>query len=592
VNTPPAPTSGEYPASANLAGKRFVLSGFSRLAVRVADLLAAGGATVSLVGDDEAQLAGRLHPNVRLIPANGDHASALAAAGLQGSECVLLLADDDLENLRAALACRSMAASTPVVLRAFDATLSDQLERGLDVRRAYSVSSISAASFVAAALGADVVETMRLGDVQIPIAVLEIREGSTLAGMSPSQVERRYACALMGAEAERGWQTDPGDIPVLTGRGRIAVGGRLHDVLRLARENGSLPRPGRRQAFGRQLRGLLARTGRRNRPPRGTLKGSTLLPVAGIAFGVLLLATMVIFSVALHLSPAEALYQAVLTAFGSPSLADSAPWLKIFAVTAVIVGGALVGVLFGYVAAYVTTERLERRMGRRAHRLHDHIVLAGLGSVGYRVEKLLFELGVPAVMVDRSPDPRYLSAVGERTPVVSGDVRLPENLQRAGIATAACIVACTDDDLANVEACIQARSLNPAIRTVARIFDTEMAERMTDAFGVDAAISTTRVAARAFVGAAIDERALRPFDLGRTPHLAMRFEPGLEIPPSEIDAWRAAGVRVLAVRRDGDPAVSSDASGGLSPGDHTVLAGPAEAVRSLVLPSASFRGTR
>ena len=323
------------------------------------------------------------------------------------------------------------------------------------------------------------------------------------------------------------------------------------------------------------------------RRPQGALRGSTLLPAAGIAFGALLLATMAIFSVALDLSPVEALYQAVLTAFGSPSLADTASWLKVFAVSAVILGGALVGVLFGYVAAYVTTERMERRMGRRANRLHDHIVLAGLGSVGYRVEKLLFELGIPAVMVDRSHDPRFLSAVGERTPVLSGDVRVPENLQRAGVSTAACLVACTDDDLANVEACIQARSLNPAIRTVARIFDTELVESLTSAFGVDAAISTTRVAARAFAGAAIDERALRPFEVGPVSFVAMRFEPARALIPREMDAWRTAGVRVLALRRSGETSASPHRSGGLSPGDHAILAGPADAVRSLVLPFAA-----
>lgn len=587
MNPAAASASKDGSDSPNLAGKRFVLSGFSRLAVRVAELLAAGGAEVCLVGDDQGELAGQLDPAVRLIPANGDHAAALAEAGLEGSECLLLLADDDLENLRAALACQAMEVSIPVVLRAFDATLSDQLERGLNVRRAYSVSSISAASFVAAAVGADVVETMRLGNVQVPIAVVQIGADSPLAGLTPSQAEARYRCAVLGTEAEPGgdWKPGTGDARALGVGSRIMVGGIFHEVLRLARENGSFPKPSRRRAWSRSVRSLRQRGWRKR--PQGALRGSTLLPAAGIAFGALVLATMAIFSVTLDLGPVEALYQAVLTAFGSPSLADTSSWLKVFAVSAVILGGALVGVLFGYVAAYVTTERMERRMGRRANRLHDHVVLAGLGSVGYRVEKLLFELGIPAVMVDRSPDPRYLSAVGERTPVLSGDVRVPENLQRAGVSAAACLVACTDDDLANVEACIQARSLNPSIRTVARIFDTELVESLTSAFGVDAAISTTRVAARAFAGAAIDERALRPFEVGPIPWVAMRFEPAHALTPGEMDAWRTAGVRVLALRRSGQTSASPHFTGGLSPGDHTIVAGPAEVIRSLVLPFAA-----
>jgi hypothetical protein len=104
---------------------------------------------------------------------------------------------------------------------------------------------------------------------------------------------------------------------------------------------------------------------------------------------------------------------------------------------------------------------------------------------------------------------------------------------------------------------------------------------------VDAGVSATRVAARAFVGAAVDERALRPFDLDEIRYLAMRFELDRELEASEVEAWRAAGVRILALRHGGGPTLApSEVAGGLAPGDHTVLAGPAEAIRALVLPRA------
>jgi Trk K+ transport system NAD-binding subunit len=574
----------------DLVGRRFVLSGSSRLAVRVAELLAGDGAEVSVIGDHRPELDGRLGSAVRHIPTNGDHAEALRAAGVETAECLLLLADDDLDNLRAALASQEVAPSIPVVLRAFDATISDQLERGLNVRRAYSVSSLAAPNFVAAALGADVVETLRSGDVEVPIVGLDLRAGSSLAGLTASQVKRRTRCALVGrVRAGASWEPAVGDDHVLETGDRIVVGGRLPDVLQVARQNGTFPtapahtRLRDRWAALRGRRGGGWRSGERRRGAGS----STLLPIAAAALAVLVLATMIIFAVALHLSPIEALYQAVLTAFGSPSLPEAAWWLKVVAVSAVIAGGALVGVLFGFVAAYATTERLEQRMGRRAHHLRDHVVLAGVGDIGYRIERQLFELGIPTVIVERSPDPRYLSAVGERTPVLAGDIRLQENLERAGIAHAACIVACTDDDLANVEACIQARRLNPAIRTVARIFDAELADRMTSAFGVDVALSANAVAARAFVGAAVDERALRPFRLGDVPYLALRFEPGRTLDGEEIRSWRAAGVRVLALRHHEGPTLPpSPTDERLTPGDHAVLAGPAEAITSLVLPLA------
>ena len=107
---------------------------------------------------------------------------------------------------------------------------------------------------------------------------------------------------------------------------------------------------------------------------------------------------------------------------------------------------------------------------------------------------------------------------------------------------------------------------------------------MSDAFGVDLAISTTRVAARAFVGAAVDERSLRPFQVDGLEYVAMRYGPGAEVSAGTIARWRSAGIRLIAVKRGDGPTLSpSDVSDGLSRDDRAVVAGPAEALAALVL---------
>src|SRR5439155_13078240 len=111
---------------------------------RVAEELAARGGGVTLVGDDPDGLGSGMDPSIARIPSGEDHAEALARAGLAEADCLLLLADNDLDNLRTAVACRAVAPTVPVVLRAFDATLADQPERELNVRRAFSVSSLAA----------------------------------------------------------------------------------------------------------------------------------------------------------------------------------------------------------------------------------------------------------------------------------------------------------------------------------------------------------------------------------------------------------------------------------------------------------------
>ena len=178
--------------------------------------------------------------------------------------------------------------------------------------------------------------------------------------------------------------------------------------------------------------------------------------------------------------------------------------------------------------------------------------------MGYRVAQLLHQLGIPTAAIDREPDPRFAGIVAEHIPVLTGDVRLREHLERAGTADARWFIACTPDDLTNIETCLSARRLNPTIRTVARIFDADLAERVGGSFGIDAAVSSSLVSASAFVGAASDERAIRAFRVGGLDYLAFRFDPErpLEIP--EIERWRG-GLR----RRDGALPPLGTAGGGL-----------------------------
>ena len=292
--------------------------------------------------------------------------------------------------------------------------------------------------------------------------------------------------------------------------------------------------------------------------------------------------------VTLHKGPIDALYFAISTALGNSTLDEQSEGLKVIGVLSMLAGGALLGVVFSYFAAVATAGRLEQRMDRRAREMSGHAVVAGMGTIGYRVERLLFELGVPTVVVDREPDLRFAAATGDRTPTLTGDVRLPENLLRAGIERAACLFAVTADDLTNIEACLQARRFNPNIRTVARIFEEDLADRVGGAFGVDAPISSSGVAAVAFAGAATDEHAVRSFSVGDLEYVAFRFDPARDIPVAEVDDWRGHHVRLLAFRRgEGPVQPPSEVGHGIGPGDSAILAGPAGSVQELELLSSA-----
>jgi Trk K+ transport system NAD-binding subunit len=556
----------------------YVITGLSRLSVRVSQSLVDQGHRVTIVGREEAEgLRGALDKRVQVVAPGSELANTLEEAGLKEARCLLALGDDDLQNLAATVAANALAPDVAVVLRSFDAGLSDQLENSLSIRRAFSVASLTGPMFVVAALGAEPVETMRLGDIILPIARIEVSPGSRLEGQTASQVKSSLGCALLGHAGPReDWQASTGDRHTLKAGDRIVIGGRTDEVLQVVRDNS--PFVGKRGGRGKRPRR------QKVEEPRRTLS-SSFLPISAIGFLALVVLTMAVFAIALHKNPIDAMYSAVLAAFGSPDVAESDPWLKAFAVGAMIVGGALLGILIAWVTAFATAERLESQMGRKARHLHGHIVLAGLGSVGYQIERRLFALRIPVAVVEKAPDQRFLGTVGQRTPVLTGDVRLSENLQRAAIRNAVCFVACTNDDLTNLEACLQARRLMPGIRTVARIFDEMLADRAAQAFHIDVVLSTTQIATSAFLGAAADERSVRRFKLDGVDYLGLRYRVRRSIPFEELERWREDGIRVLAFRHGetGEVLPPSELRLPMAPGDSAVVAGPAEAIRRTVL---------
>lgn len=557
-----------------------MIHGLSRLTVRVARLLAEEMAEVVIVAaEDTRRLAPMLGDTAHVVWSSDDLEADLSEAGVSRAQAFLVLGDDDLENLQAAVVGNALAPATPVVLRIFNPVLTEQFDVGLNVRRAYSVSALAAPVFVAAALGEDVVQTLHLGDDEVALCRVTVNTGSPLAGESTEAVERDFHLSVLARAGQEGrWEPSTGGERVSAGD-QIMVGGPMMDVLRMAVRDQTLlgpRRPGRRRS--RRPR----RERRRTRAPRR--RAPTLLPAMAAVLAVVMLVSVVIFSVARGLNPVDALYFTVTTSFGEYTLGNAHPALKAVGILTILVGGGLIGVLFSHLASVATAERLEQRAGRRAQRYAGHVVVAGLGTVGYRVLSLLCDLGIPGVAIERAPDNRFRDAIGERAPVLSGDVRLPESLDRAGVADAACLLACTDDDLANVLACLRARRENPAIRTVAHIFDENLASRVGEAFGIDVVLSTTAISADAFAAAATDERAPLPFDTGALRHLALREDFAGRVVAEDVRGWEAQGLHLLAFRRgQGAAQPPSALNGPLEPGDSAILAGPEPVVRRLLL---------
>ncbi len=203
---------------------------------------------------------------------------------------------------------------------------------------------------------------------------------------------------------------------------------------------------------------------------------------------------------------AEALYSTLTLIFLQPVLPfPRAVGLQLLFILIPLVGLALVadGVVRFGVALFDRHERKEAWQVAIASTYRNHVIVCGLGKVGYRVVKELLHLGEEVVGVELDAACPFLEELaGLGVPVLIGNARQRETLEKARVREASAIVACTQDDLANLDIALDARELNPGIKVVMRMFDAQLAEKVRSGFGIHTAFSTSALAAPVFAAAA------------------------------------------------------------------------------------------
>jgi len=148
-----------------------------------------------------------------------------------------------------------------------------------------------------------------------------------------------------------------------------------------------------------------------------------------------------------------------------------------------------------------------------ASTLKNHIILIGLGHLGFRATLKLHEMGEQVVVIELNANADTLAAVRELgIPVIPDDASRPNALQSANITEAKTVVLASQNDSLNLQIALKARSLNPGIRVVLRIFDDEFAHALQDQFGFHA-LSATEMAAPVFAATAAGMDVTNPISV-------------------------------------------------------------------------------
>ncbi|MFE4698029.1 NAD-binding protein [Streptomyces sp. NPDC056738] len=555
-----------------------------------------GGAGAGTGGSDEAS------GSERVVEAAELTENALSYAGVERATALALVYDDDETNIRAALTARRLNPRIRLVLRLYNRRLGQHIEALLD-----QASALAAAAAATAAAGPD--STPDAGGANSAGGgtgsgasragrTAEIYDASTTV-LSDADTAAPALAATAVAGTSKVVQTDglmlraverPPPAP-----GEVADPGLCTLALLSATANDPAGADGSEGSGsqGPQLlpdeRAVAAATG------RGTVvlenvsySGPELGPGRGVVpwFGSLLsrrlrwsfaglVACVVGLAVASMLvtgeHPLQATYLTLLDLFAINDPAIGQPLgRQILQLCSGLVGLLLLPVLLAAVLEALGTFRSGTALRKPPRGLSGHVVLLGVGKIGTRVLARLRELRIPVVCVEADPEARGLAlARSLRVPVVLGDVTQEGVLEAAKIHRAHALLALTSADTMNLEAVLSARTLNPDLRVVLRLYDDDFATavyrtlRAAHPGALTRSRSVSHLAAPAFAGAMLGRQILGAIPVERRVLLFAAVDVGghAQLEGRTVgEAFRAGSWRVLALdtatpeERRADPA--------------------------------------
>jgi Trk K+ transport system NAD-binding subunit len=245
--------------------------------------------------------------------------------------------------------------------------------------------------------------------------------------------------------------------------------------------------------------------------------GALLLLAAAVAAGALLWRSLHLAAGLPAPSAAEAAYVVLTMTFFQATAEFPEPWfLQAFFFVMPVLGLAVLarGVADFAVLFFNRRARVEAWQVAVASTISEHVVLVGVGHLGFRVARELHNLGEDVVAIERDPEADLVAAVRRLGfPIIEGDALNEATLHSAGIQRARAVILCTSDDVLNLRMALKARSLNGKARIIVRLFDDDFAREVSASFGIDVAFSASALAAPAFAGAATEADISRPITL-------------------------------------------------------------------------------
>ena len=197
-----------------------------------------------------------------------------------------------------------------------------------------------------------------------------------------------------------------------------------------------------------------------------------------------------------------------LTTVGFGEVHPLSPHGRVFTLIMLFLGMGVIVSGASMVTAFIVEGELHdllrrRKMKKKIGKMRNHTIICGAGRTGMHVIQEMRNMKVQFVVLE-SDHANAEKMLKDGLHVVEGDATSEDALREAGLERAARLVTCLTNDKDNLFVVLNARSINPKIRIVARYVDDKSAEKFIKA-GADDVVSPNAIG-----GLRMASVALRP----------------------------------------------------------------------------------
>jgi voltage-gated potassium channel Kch len=181
--------------------------------------------------------------------------------------------------------------------------------------------------------------------------------------------------------------------------------------------------------------------------------------------------------------------------YGDINLAAASTASKLVGIALILGSTFFIWTIFSLTVDRLLKRREQLALGQRVYAHRDHVIVCGLGRLGFFIAEGLMQRGERVLIVERNADVSTIAhfrALG--ADVYIGDARLPRVLLEVGARRAKALYSVVNNDFTNLEIGLNARTFEPNLRLVLRIFDDTMAASVREDLDIHLTYSMTAVA--------------------------------------------------------------------------------------------------